>query len=605
MTLTVLSKKRIFRNYLVYDMEWIPGTLEIRLIGVYDGNRYRYYTTIEQFVANELTNKNRGKWFYAHAGGLADFQFLLEHMSTRTEFRLEASFSGSSAIIVKVHRGKHTFHFIDSYWLLREKLRSIGKWIGIHKGNEDESVEFYRDAPIAVLRDYNEIDCRILYNAIEAFEETIMDLGGQLMKTQAGCALDLFRRRFLKADIETGEAVNKIARHAYFASRVEVITTHCQDALYYDVNSSFPYAMTYDVPGELIGTFRKLPDPGGKQPFLADVMVDVPESYFPPLPTRHSGRLFFPTGRWRGWYSNIDIELLYKVGGKVRSVYEVMKFHPRDDLKDYANTLFDLRKKADGFVKVAYKYLLNSLYGKFGETDVKSKMVINPRKRPPITDMVSPGIFISDHIVPVPHMHVPISVHITAIARRTLYDFMSMSSELHYCDTDGFSTTDRFVDGNGLGEIKLEKIISEGRFVAAKVYRLEGWKPDKEGNPGEEIGVDEGVKAKGFSRMTLEKFQALTRNVRIDGSSNLADPKFLDGKTLAEIEEIRRDDEVEYTRMRRIKEIVRSDGPPKPREDTIRKGLRQSISKRFFYPDGHSRPWNIEELNHMFGDEKK
>lgn len=591
--ITRIDRPRVYRDYVVYDLEWYPGTLQLRLVGVYCRNRgYRYYTSIEAFVSGELTHKNRGKWFYAHAGGLADFQFLLEHMAIRTEFRLSAAFSGSSAIIVHVTRGKNSFHFVDSLWLFRDTLRNIGKHVGIAKGNEDESVEFYKNATIAELVEYNRLDCLILYTAVEQFEDILLDLGGQLKMTIASCGMELFRRRFLKADIETSQSVNQIARHAYFASRVEVITTHCQSAYYYDVNSSFPYSMTQPLPGEMLGTTRRLPDKGI---YIADVDVTIPETYFPSMPVRYAQRLFFPTGRFRNWYSNIDIELLQRVGGRINRVYEVIRFEENLDLKDYVETIYALRKKASGFHKVVYKYLMNCVYGKFAEIDVKSQMLINPKTRPPIEDMVSPGIFVMDKIVKVPHMHVPISVHITAIARRTLYDYMTQSSELHYCDTDGFSTTNRFEDGNELGQIKLEKLIREGRFVAAKVYRLDGVKAEK---PDESLG-DAGVRAKGFSKMTVEKFEKLTKNILTDNTNRLDNPRMLETMTLEEIEMARRDEEIVYTRMRRIKEVVKGQDGVHPREDDIRKRLRNAIPKRFFYPDGHSRPWHISELEVM------
>lgn len=591
--ITKITRPRVYRDYIVYDLEWVPGTLQLRLVGVYCRERgYRYYTSIEDFVSAELTNRNRGKWFYAHAGGLADFQFLLEHMAIRKEYRLKAAFSGSSAIIVHVTRGKNAFHFIDSLWLFRDTLRNIGKHVGIAKGNADEDVSFYKEATIPELVEYNRLDCLILYTAIEQFESTLLDLGGMLKMTIASCGMELFRRRFLKADIETSRNVNEISRHAYFASRVEVITTQCSEAYYYDVNSSFPYSMTQPLPGEMIGTSRRLPE--GKGIYIADVDVTIPDTYFPSLPVRYAQRLFFPVGRFRNWYSNIDIELLQQTGGRINRVHEVIHFEENLDLKEYVETLYNLRKKAVGFEKIVYKYLMNCVYGKFAEIDVKSQMLINPLTRPPIEDMVSPGIFVMDKIVQVPHVHVPISVHITAIARRTLYNYMSQSSELHYCDTDGFSTTNRFQDGNELGEIKLEKYIREGRFVAAKVYKLDGRKADD----GKELG-DGGVRAKGFSKMTVEKFERLTKNIRQDGTHALADASVLDSMTLEEIELARRDEEIVYTRMRRIKEVIRGLDGIHPREDDIRKRLRNAIPKRFFYPDGYSRPWHISELEEM------
>lgn len=569
--MTTITTPRVRREFLVYDLEWIPHDMTLRMCGVYDGETYRCYDSMAQFIKSELTHRNRGKWFYAHAGGLADFQFVI-HALQSLGFSVQGSTSGSSAIICHVTRlvprygkdgtvtmtkGKDTWHFVDSYWLLRDSLRNIGKWVGIAKGNADESIEFYSTAPWSVLRDYNEQDCLILWRGIDYFQKVLWELGGQLRMTQASCAMDLYRRRFLGCDLDTNMVVNELARQAYFASRVEVLTTWCDDAYYYDINSSFPYAMTHQMPGELRARHRGIPDWDG--PYIADVEVEVPDDYLPPLPVRMGGRLFFPTGRWRGWYSNIDLELLESVGGKVTKAHESRTFHPNSDLREYSLTLYNLRKNSEGFPRLAYKYLLNSLYGKFAESDQKSEIIVNPVEVKDGWRMMVPGVFIHEKTVPVPHMHVPIAVHVTAIARRTLFRLMGQSSELHYCDTDGFSTTQLYQDGNELGDIKLEKHIRKGRFVQAKVYHLDG--TDTEGKPVQL------VKAKGFSRMTLEKFEKLI---------NFED--------------------IEYTRMARIKENARR-GDFTPREYVITKHINEdALGKRFFYPDGHSRPWQREEL---------
>lgn len=572
--ITRVTSPRHKRDFLTYDLEWVPHTMRLRMVGVFDDTYgYRCYESIDTFIDNELTHENRGKWFYAHAGGLADFHFIIHRLKDLGYFSVRGSTSGSSAIIVKVFRlvlneagklvpGKDRWYFVDSYWLLRDSLRNIGKWVGIAKGNEDESVEFYEKADFYTLRDYNEQDCRILHAGIKYFEQAVWDLGGQLMKTQASSAMDLFRRRFLSRDIETSTIVNEQTMGALYASRVEVLATTCADAYYYDVNSSFPYAMTHAQPGELAGTYDTIPDWQG--PYIADITITVPEDYLPPLPVRMAGRLFFPFGSWRGWYSNIDIEVLLKSGGRIEKVHECLTFHESFDLKEYSETLYELRRKSEGFPKLAYKYLLNSLYGKFAESAEKSEIIVNPLDVEEGWQMMIPGVFIYEKTVDVPHQHVPIAVHVTAIARRTLYQFMGLSEKLHYCDTDGFSTEQRFSDGDALGAIKLEKYIRKGRFVQAKVYHLDGSTPD---------GKDaQTVKAKGFSRMNLEKFEKLLNF-----------------------------EEIEYVRMARIKENARR-GDFTPREVTVRKGINEdAVGKRHFYPDGSSRPWHFEEIKDLGG----
>lgn len=601
MSLTVLTSQRSIRRVTVYDLEWIPETLEVRLVGVYDEEGYRWYPTVAAFLHHELSRFNRGRWFYAHAGGLADIQFVFDEVIQRREFQVDAKFSGSSCIIAKVKRGKNNWTFIDSYWLLREKLAVIGEWIGIGKGqeqswkgkrfedlNDEERKDFYTNCPLPELIDYNERDCVILHTAIVNMQEALLGMGGQLQMTQAASAMNLFRRRFLKNDIATHTFINEQIREAYFASRVEVFNRKCYDANYYDINSSFPYAMTMPCPGEYSGNTRRLPSPDVNRLYFADVSIEIPDTYLPPIPTRIAGRLFFPTGAWRSWLSNVDIELLESTGGRITKVHEVYRFLPFEDLREYATTLYERRKAApEGFLKVAYKLLLNSLYGKFAESPDKESLLIDPgpdrirrcscEEAPCLCGadkMLMPGVWLAERRVPIPHMHVPISAHITAVARRTLYHYLGHCGEFHYCDTDGFSTTETLAADSRLGALKLEKLIREGTFLMPKLYWLQGTTLDAGIWKELEDTDHQGVRAKGFS---LPKGKAIERFLTL-----------LEGR------------EVESTRMRRVREVFRkaSEEGTYPKESVIRKkvNLANAIPKRFTYPDGETRPWHVTEL---------
>jgi hypothetical protein len=595
--LSIVTSKQCTRRFLVYDLEWVPGSLKLRVCGVYDGTQYRCYKSIADFLDSELTSKNRGAWFYAHAGGMADMLFVFERMLERRGYEVHASFSGSSAIIVKVRKGKNCWWFIDSYWLFRDKLRNIAKSVGMQKGGIDDSddeelsdraferrraeiKEWYATVPIQELIEYNAQDCKILWTAIDRFEDEILSWGSVLMKTIASNGMQLFRRKFLKQTIETNNAVNEVARLSYFASRVEVFNRFVQDAYYYDINSSFPYAMTLPQPGEYLGTCK------GRFPrrddllYIADVDIETADDYCPTVPTRVEGKVFFPVGRWRSWLTNVDVELLLREGGTVHKVYECHVFKPFFDLKDYALTIFEHRKNSkDPFQKIVDKYLLNCLYGKFAESPYKEALMIDP---PPCNRcgyvdcrcrgngvsirMLMPGVWLKESLVPIPHMHVPISTNITSIGRRTLFDYMTPQSRFDYTDTDGFSCPDKIPTGKELGALKLEKRIIKGLFHAPKFYHLNAEVLDDK--DGEEWWTVKRINhGKGFSRLHTERFFRL-----------------LEGE------------EVIYERMKRIKELYRA-GNFRPKEEQITKSLSKNpITKRFTYPDGTTRPWHYKEL---------
>lgn len=510
-------------------------------------------------------------------------QFILHKLASDRRYVVDASFSGSSAIIVNVKRSHHTWTFCDSFWLFRNSLKEIGQAMGLEKSgpaaeesmSEEEVKDWYANVPLEELIEYNERDCRILYTAIKGFQELLLSEGGQLQKTIASCGMNLFRRKYLKSPIRTNNWVNEIAREAYHASRVEPIAYDCVDANYFDVNSSFPYSMTWPMPGEMIGQHDGLPDrllSQKNRSYLVRARVKIPERHIPPIPYRAGGRIFFPIGSWESWFTDVDFELMIREGCKVIRAYESIEFDTFDDMAEYSMNIYGKRKKSKTkFEKMLYKYLLNCLYGKMAERPEKQKMWINPpvevypRLRPEKMTVINDEtvICMEDVILPLQHVHVPISARITALSRRLLYDFLTDTTEAYYCDTDGFATGDDFNTGEELGQLKLEKRIIHGEFYAPKIYSLTV--------EDEKQGTKTILHAKGFSlgkreKEAKERFQAVIERREFD-----------------------------VTRMARIREIVKKGLIPTEKE--ITKVLSENVvAKRFFYPDGYSRAWHVEEI---------
>jgi hypothetical protein len=671
-----IKTERSLRRFGVFDLEWVPGEvlpplrqaevqvdgirepvniplpatkrmtdpLRLRMAGYYDKQivdeegddpqlveNFQSFATVRELLDNILTREHRGQWFFAHAGGLADMQFVLDEilrqikgslaLKTRTKvtyspsgerieeevtddnWQIKASFSGSSAIIVHVIKGKNAWHFCDSYWLLRDKLSSIGKAIGIKKGDSQEAKDwmshrfgrtitdfeeltksektiFYSEVPMEILVGYNKTDCEILWTAIAQFEEEIVGLGGQLQQTIASTAMSLFRRAFLTKDIFTSEKLNQISQESYFASRVEVFARNAEDFQIFDINSSFPYSMTFPLPGNLIGVQYHLPDDDSDACiYFADVTIEVPEMHLPPLPFRKDNRVFFPVGRWRSWFSSTDIRLALREGATVHKVHEVLTFEPFYDFAEYSKKIYDLRAKTKiPFRKLVLKYLLNSLYGKTAESTLKQEMLVNPKKIDRSSmQMLQPGIWLAEKEARIIHRHVPIASIITSIARRTLYDYMKIAINqgfpVYYTDTDSVSTkADLPVDDTKLGWLKLEKKMEWAEFVAPKIYRGEGFELDKDGTWKPKVLT----KAKGFS-LGVEK-EAYEKLDRIVGGERLG-----------------------VQRMTRLRELYRTtiagQYTTAPFELLVIKALTfEMLSKRFHYPDGETRPWSVNEL---------
>jgi hypothetical protein len=572
-----LPKKR---RIIVYDFEWIPNSMDIRLCGAFDGVTYRSFLTVEAFLQYALSSENEGAWFFAHYGGRADLLFLLESISGNSAFSIEGRMSGSSCVIADITHDNRKWSFVDSFWLFRTSLAKIATPLGMKKTGPDfdddidgeaKAKEWYATVPILELKDYNENDCRILWRAITEFERVLLDMGGELMMTIASCAMRLFRRKYLKRTIKVIPDINKQIESSYCASRVEVFQHEAAKGYAYDINSSFPYAMTFDLPGNCKRRKKALSD---SALYIADCTIQVPPMKVPPLPYRRGPRLFFPIGTWRAWFTSVDIQLLEDMHGRIEKVHDCYEYESIGDMKDYALDIYEKRKGAakDSFESVVYKYLLNSLYGKMNESEEKTSLIVNPSaeeyaaiKANPLADSVFPGAWMVTNIVEVPHAHLPAASFITAIARRTLYKHLVMPMEqLHYCDTDCLSTNrDDLPVTSDLGGLKLESTFENATYLAPKLYsRTENGKPY--------------YKAKGFS---------LGRNSTKQASNW---QKITEGK------------EVEIERMARLREMLRA-GTMKPYEMKTFKAFRQTAIPKRKRQGIHTRPWTITELESMKG----
>ena len=618
------ERKKVRRaDITTYDLEWRRESLDVTLCGAYDERLgYRWYQTPAQFLRGELVPGNSGRRFYAHYGGGADMVFLLRELAKLpSTYRIRGAFSGSAAIMVRVERGEHSWLFVDSFWTMRAKLAKIGEWLGLPK-LDDKSTD---DMTPTELRTYNERDCVILYQALQRFQEAILAVGGEMGITIASTALRTFLRRYLKRPIENGPTTDLYVEPAYTASRVERFRESCEQANYYDINSSFAYSMLSAVPGNMIGfdVARKgmtLPKAGL---WFAEVALRV-RSDFPPIPYRSkSGRIFYPNGEFRTTISSED----FACGDfEIEKVYSVMRFEERDDMAAYAEDFYKLRLQS-GFEGQVYKFALTNLYGKFAEHPEKEVIIVNPDDNDYTgqTAMLTPGVVIQTETRKIPHAHVPISATITARSRRYLLEHIRAAARqgrVYYSDTDSVicdasldtcthvgsnsarakpahDNCDHGLGCKVLGGLKREYVIRRGRFVAPKLYALE-----------KEDGSQE-VKAKGFSRsvgiLSPEELQNLPRGrarepairarIQADQKARAAEGERvpLDYETFARLSE---GHAAVIERMLRIRELIAADGIDyKPRTLMMTKTINPNLRpKRRPTADGGSEPWDVREI---------
>ena len=488
----------------VYDLEWHRESLKVTHAGVRDESGYRCHRTMEDMLQDCLTC---GGWWFAHAGGSYDIVQLFPQILSHRDWQVTAAFSGVAAVIVRIKTkdGREAM-FGDSAMLLKARLAEIGKIVGLAKGDLQEAEEGGWEE----VRDYNERDCEILYVALNQFQDRLRDLGGELRPTLASCAMAVFRASYLSRDLKTSPTANRFAREAYTASRVEIFRGECQKANYFDINSSFPYSMTFACPGEITRVGKRWT---GHELAIVQATVRVPESYLPPLPLRVDGAIYHPTGTWTNWYSGVDLIEATAAGAKVEKVHRAIHFAEWGDLSAFVRDLYDRRlqaKKAGNKMDdMTYKILANASYGKLAENPQKQELQVRPPKRPkdPGARLVMPGVWSVPVRRIIPHEHVPAPVIITARSRHLLRKGLLKAleqGEVYYCDTDSVICQGELPTGDKLGQWKLEAKILGGQFLAPKLYSVTKDLP--EGVHGPRL-MD--VRAKGFRGATWREFVKL------------------------------------------------------------------------------------------------
>jgi hypothetical protein len=501
---------------LTWDLEWDPATLKLRLAGLYDGKHYRGFLQLDQFLSHVLRPCYSGAFFFAHYGGRFDGVFLLFALRAMSD-RLSVQYltAGSSAVVIKVSDGRNVWHFCDSQFLFKESLKVMGKSVGLEK------LDCPFDAPLPQLREYNERDCIILYLVLDRAARSMAELGSSLSYTIASTGMQLFRRRYLSEDIPTSAIMNRDLRSsgAYVASRVEPILPYSARGSHWDINSSFPYSMLNPLPGRHTKTNGDL-----GEMCIAKVTVSVPrDTYLPPLPVKTKNSVYFPTGRWTGWYTTIDISRLYQSGGRVEEVHEAHHFEPFLDFAAYVKDIYRLRQAVigkDEFLSLWFKKLMNSVYGKTSERPNKERLVMLRDGQSPacyhggehdtpdgptcIVYAGFPGMYrVKDNREPA-HGHLPIAIWTTSNSRAILLDYGEETRGLAYWDTDGFFGEYQGTSSKELGKLKYEYDYTEGLFVRPKLYSVLK-------STGEAV-----VKAKGFPRMSREEFVSLAMGGSIE-----------------------------------------------------------------------------------------
>lgn len=348
--------------------------------------------------------------------------------------------------------------------------------------------------------------------------------------TMSSLALQVYFKNYYNSklyfiSISTGK-LDEFIRQSYRGGIVEVYKPYLINGYHYDANSLYPYIMSSCL----------MPVNDGKEgnaefdiyfninEFFGfiEVEVECDNLYIPFLTYKNKfDSVISPIGKWIGVYFSEEIKYALTLGYKFK-YKKYYKFDKAIIFKDYVNDIYALRlKNRNTSLSSFYKLLLNSLYGRFGMSNLysnteiidnntsegklryeylnllydidcyplkKNKLIINYNKvieldyleflyrsgliDKKIYNSVKKQLSYTDLNT---NKSVHISAAITAYARIYMHKIkVTYQNNLYYSDTDSLildkKLDSELVSSEVLGLFKLENEINIGYFISPKLY---------------------------------------------------------------------------------------------------------------------------------------
>lgn len=263
-------------------------------------------------------------------------------------------------------------------------------------------------------------------------------------------------------------------KNALYGGRCEAFRVGSFDAVYADINSSYPYALS-----KLKTHFRYFASTNTASELwrakhgVAYARIRQKETFYPVLPFR-SEHIYYPYGEWYGYYT-LD-ELRY-AREKMVDVRIIKGYYSIDDevadFEGFVSFLYGMKSEHK-----AFKLILNSTIGRIAASG--KFFVYFPRKTDKSTLKIKIGNSLWYGIeVEIDYGVNPyIAAYCLSDARVRLHELIERNNA-YYCDTDAIiSTVSNYDVGPEIGKLKIEfgnyEIFGPKRYIKNGEIKLAG-----------------------------------------------------------------------------------------------------------------------------------
>lgn len=362
----------------------LTGTFDIEcanwdrfeVAATYDGVRAKIHTSRESLVDYLLS---RGGTWWAHYGGQYDGLAVAEELKRRTR---ACQIDYPRSRMTRLVCGNLTVR--DSYGILPFGLETIAAMSGERCPRLPWDCAcalrcggFCRIGiePTEQLHDYVVADCRVLYRGMCELIDFCNTNGIELRGTIGGTAWATAKARLGLKDADIPPSVWKQIAPADKGGRTVLVRPVAPGpGTHRDITSAYPAALARTALP--VGTPRELGRKNAatalsrSQAGIYRVVVDVPETFLPPLPWRQNNRIRYPFGAFRGVWPLPELEAAIARGVKVLRVDSALCWHRTQVVfASLVKRWYEIRAKVgkDGPWGRWMREVANALTGKFGE----------------------------------------------------------------------------------------------------------------------------------------------------------------------------------------------------------------------------------------------
>jgi DNA polymerase type B, organellar and viral len=409
-------------------------------------------------------------------------------------FGLLSAIIDAPPTILRFRRDSISIVVIDTLNLWRMPLKYLGKEIGLAKldipDNNDLQIDWER---------YGKRDVEILRTAcLKWFDFLVSNDFGSFAPTLAGQSMRVYRHKYMSTPIfiDTNKGALDMSRKSYFGGRCDCfyIGHFTGNFAAWDVNSMYPYVMsvhTYPCKLQTFTRYGSLEDIRNWLPracLTAKVLLRTSKPF---APIKRDGKLIFPVGTFVCRLQTEEIRYALE-NAEILEVMELSIYERASLFTGMVHDLYRLKQDAklagNGVEEFLYKKLLNSFYGKWGQSGGKWQSVENVGDLGCNTWLEYDAVTDTDikhrqlaglHQVkdenPESFESFPaIAAHITANARMYLWSLIERagSDHVYYCDTDCLvcdtTGSDRLV--SLIDEYELGKLKKVGEYDDIEIW---------------------------------------------------------------------------------------------------------------------------------------